>query len=62
MNTSPFLKTIALCVLWIVIGGIAVVIVDAGRFFYAWPMTLALMALCLVAGVGATALIVRRTA
>lgn len=60
MNTSPLLKTITLCVLWIVIGGVAVVIVDAGRLFYAWPMTLALMALCLAAGVGATALITRR--
>jgi uncharacterized membrane protein len=60
MNASSLLKTIALCVLWIVIGGVAIVIINAGWLFYPWPMTLTLMALCLAAGVGATALITRR--
>jgi hypothetical protein len=59
MNAIPLLKTIALCALWIVIGGVAVVIVDSGKFFYPWPMTLAMLALCLAAGVGATALIAK---
>lgn len=59
---NAFLKTISLSVLWIVIGGVMAVVLSESGIFLPHDVTLALIALLGLFGLGATKLIAQARA